>query len=81
MKYVIINLITHAYFYKGPGCGGRSQAIIDRILNKNNIIDYDQQAQYETPIDHLYVIKSLQEIGFDKGEHLIYDNEIFFRRF
>ena len=63
------------------GCVGGPKVIITKEEGRENVLEYADQAQYETPIDNPYVIELLHRLGFDTVESLLENSDIFTRNF
>ena len=75
---------VNANFFEGMGCVGGCvggpRAIIDRELGTRNVNIYADESEYDTPIDNLYVIKLLNQLGFDTIDKLLEDKNFFSRK-
>ena len=75
---------VNANFFEGMGCVGGCvggpRAIIDRELGRRNVNIYADESEYDTPIDNLYVIKLLNQLGFDTIDKLLEDKNFFSRK-
>ncbi len=71
-------------FFEGMGCVGGCvggpRAITDKELGRKNVNIYGSESEYATPIDNLYVIKLLNELGFDTIDKLLEDRNFFSRK-
>ncbi|MBN7774288.1 [Fe-Fe] hydrogenase large subunit C-terminal domain-containing protein [Clostridium aminobutyricum] len=74
-----------ANFYEGMGCiggcVGGPKAMINKEEGCENVNRFGDEALYQTPIENPYVLKLLEQLGFDTVEKLLENSDIFTRAF
>ncbi len=63
------------------GCVGGPKILIPKEEGRKKVLEYANEAQYQTPIDNPYVIELLHRLGFDTLESLLENSDIFTRKF
>ncbi|MGC4019158.1 MAG: [Fe-Fe] hydrogenase large subunit C-terminal domain-containing protein [Muricomes sp.] len=76
---------TQANFFEGMGCRGGCvggpKAIADREEGRRCVDEYGDSAAFSTPLENPYVMKLLEESGFDKIEDFIEKSDFLVRDF
>ena len=71
----IQNKETEANFFEGMGCPGGCvggpKVILDRDTGRRYVNEYGKDAPFATPLENPYVMKLLEESGFDTIEALV----------
>ncbi|PWM44211.1 MAG: iron hydrogenase [Clostridiales bacterium] len=74
-----------ANFFEGMGCiggcVGGPKAVLDRQTGRVNVERYGDEAEYKTPLNNPYVLKMLNELGFETVEEFLENSDIFIRKF
>ncbi len=81
----IQNKETEANFFEGMGCPGGCvggpKAILNREEGRRYVDEYGDNAAFATPLENPYVMKLLEESGFDRIEDLIEKSDWLVRDF
>lgn len=81
----IQNRTTDANFFEGMGCKGGCvggpKAILDKEAGKKCVDAYGEKAAYATPLENPFVLKILEELGFETVEDLVEHSDLLIRDF
>ncbi len=81
----IQNKETDANFFEGMGCQGGCvggpKAILNRKEGRRQVNAYGESAPFATPLENPYVMKMLEESGFDTIEDFIEKSDLLVRNF
>lgn len=76
---------TDANFFEGMGCEGGCVGGPKRLApvddGKKWVDQYAADAKFHTPLENPYVLRLLQDLGFDTVEQLLEDESLFTRVF
>lgn len=76
---------TDANFFEGMGCQGGCvggpKAILEKEEGRKFVNEYGDKAPFATPLENPYVMKMLEQSGFETVEDLIEHSEILIRDF
>ena len=76
---------TDANFFEGMGCVGGcvggAKAILSEQDGRNYVDEYAEKSVFRTPLENPYVLKILEELGFETVEELLEDESLLTRKF
>lgn len=76
---------TKANFFEGMGCiggcVGGPKAVLSKEEGTKHVNAYGDEAEFRTPLENPYVLKILEELGFETVEGLLNDESLLTREF
>ena len=76
---------TEANFFEGMGCiggcVGGPKAIVEKEESRKRVDIYSDDASFQTPLENPYVLKILEELGFETVEELLEEDSLLTRDF
>ena len=76
---------TTANFFEGMGCVGGCvggpKAILPMEIGTKLVEEYVENADYQTPLENPYVMKLMEQLGFEDVESLLEEQSLFVREF
>ena len=76
---------TEANFFEGMGCiggcVGGPKAIVEKEESRKRVDIYSDEASFQTPLENPYVLKILEELGFETVEELLEEDSLLTRDF
>ena len=76
---------TTANFFEGMGCVGGcvggSKAILPMEIGTKLVEEYVENADYQTPLENPYVMKLMEQLGFEDVESFLEEQSLFVREF
>ena len=76
---------TKANFFEGMGCPGGCvggpKAILDVEKGTKYVDEYSEASAFRTPLENPYVLKILEDLGFETVEELLNDDTLLTRQF
>ena len=75
--------LTEANFFEGMGCiggcVGGPKAIVEKEESRKRVDIYSDEASFQTPLENPYVLKILEELGFETVEELLEEDSLLTR--
>lgn len=76
---------TDANFFEGMGCVGGCvggpKAVMAREQGRSFVQEYAEKANYRTPLENPFVMKLMEELGFETVDELLEEEQLFVRHF